>query len=191
LSDPTVERLGLSSLRAERMAAVLPEIRGRCLDIGANDNTLIRLYRAQAQQRGADPSAQLSVGVDVEQWGSSDVVLIESSVSLPFEDATFDTVTVVATLNFIPDRERVLRELRRVTRRGGRLIITMLSKAVGTLCHTVTQASIGHRPVKDAGQAFGLTESEIRELVERAGYRMASRKRFLYGLNSLYVAQAV
>src|SRR5262245_23491635 len=100
LSDRTVETLGLTSLRAERIAAVLPEIGGRCLDIGANDNQLIRLYRAQAHARGEDERSQSSVGVDVERWGAPEVILVESAASLPFEDESFDTVTVVATLNY-------------------------------------------------------------------------------------------
>ena len=42
LPDHVNERLHLTSLRAERLAAVLPLLRGRVLDVGAGDNTLLR-----------------------------------------------------------------------------------------------------------------------------------------------------
>ena len=47
LPDAANERLHLTSLRAERFAAVLPHLQGRVLDVGAGDNALIKLYRAK------------------------------------------------------------------------------------------------------------------------------------------------
>jgi 2-polyprenyl-3-methyl-5-hydroxy-6-metoxy-1,4-benzoquinol methylase len=44
--------------------------------------------------------------------------------SLPFADATFDVVISLETLEHVPDPEKGLRELVRVTRKGGKLIIT-------------------------------------------------------------------
>lgn len=42
---------------------------------------------------------------------------------LPFPDATFDAAFLVATLGEIPDQDRALRELRRVLKPGGRLVV--------------------------------------------------------------------
>lgn len=42
---------------------------------------------------------------------------------LPFPAATFDAAFLVATLGEIPDRDRALRELRRVLKPGGRLVV--------------------------------------------------------------------
>jgi SAM-dependent methyltransferase len=42
---------------------------------------------------------------------------------LPFPDGTFDAAFLVATLGEIPDRDRALRELHRVLKPGGRLVI--------------------------------------------------------------------
>src|SRR4051812_30502224 len=85
LPDSQSERLHLTSLRAERYAAVLPALRGRVLDVGAGDNALIRLYR---KAPGHSVSAAASIGVDVVDWGG-DTLKIASSDSLPFEDGTF------------------------------------------------------------------------------------------------------
>jgi SAM-dependent methyltransferase len=45
------------------------------------------------------------------------------ATALPFEDASFDSVTAVNTLEYIPDVDRALAELRRVMRPGGRAVL--------------------------------------------------------------------
>ena len=135
LPDTTSEHLGLTSLRAERFAAVLPEMRGRCLDVGAGDNALLRCYRYLAQDLGVAPeAAAASVGVDVVDWGS-DVLRVASPATLPFETASFDTVSFVACINHIPERREALVEARRVLRPEGRLLITMIGRILGGLGH--------------------------------------------------------
>jgi ubiquinone/menaquinone biosynthesis C-methylase UbiE len=46
-----------------------------------------------------------------------------SAESLPFPDGSFDLVTCQQGLQFVPDRARALREMRRVTAPGGRVVI--------------------------------------------------------------------
>ena len=43
--------------------------------------------------------------------------------ALPYPDATFDAAYLVATLGEVPDKDRALRELRRVLKQGGRLVV--------------------------------------------------------------------
>jgi ubiquinone/menaquinone biosynthesis C-methylase UbiE len=43
--------------------------------------------------------------------------------SLPYRDGTFDAAYLVAVLGEIPDQEAALRELRRVVRPSGRLVV--------------------------------------------------------------------
>ena len=56
--------------------------------------------------------------------GLSNVVPMQGDVQqIPFPDATFDAAFLVATLGEVPDRDRALRDLRRVLKSGGRLIV--------------------------------------------------------------------
>ena len=49
--------------------------------------------------------------------------IVGDAQNLPFPHATFDAAFLVATLGEIPDRDQALRELRRVLKSGGRLVV--------------------------------------------------------------------
>jgi SAM-dependent methyltransferase len=56
--------------------------------------------------------------------GAANVVATQGDArDLPFPAATFDAAFLVATLGEIPERDRALRELRRVLKPGGRLVV--------------------------------------------------------------------
>jgi ubiquinone/menaquinone biosynthesis C-methylase UbiE len=187
LPDSVSERLHLTSLRAERFARVLPELRGRVLDVGAGDNALVRLYRLKATELGADPSlAGASVGVDVVDWGA-DCELIESSAKLPYPAKSFDTVTFVACLNHIPERADALIEARRVLRPGGRIVMTMIGRLIGVVGHALWWYSEDKHRAMDEHEEMGLDAQEVLNLCHRAGLRAVKIERFAYRLNRLYV----
>ncbi|TYO68515.1 class I SAM-dependent methyltransferase [Bradyrhizobium hipponense] len=188
LPDSQNERLHLTSLRAERYAAVLPQLRGRVLDIGAGDNALIRLYRQRLLRSGKDDaSADDSVGVDVVDWGG-DTLKIASSDNLPFEAESFDTVAFVACLNHIPERIGALKEAHRVLKPGGLLVATMIGRLIGDVGHAIWWYSEDkHRDVAE-GEVMGIDKTEMLPLLEQAGFKQVSVKRFVYGMNYLYLA---
>ena len=51
--------------------------------------------------------------------------------ALPFEEATFDACTIAFGIRNVPDRDRGLREMRRVLRPGGRLAVLELGTPRG------------------------------------------------------------
>ena len=56
--------------------------------------------------------------------GTTNVVATQGDArDLPFPPATFDAAFLVATLGEIPDRDEALRELHRVLKPGGRLVV--------------------------------------------------------------------
>lgn len=188
LPDQQSERIGLTSLRGERFAAVLPVLRGRVLDIGAGDNGLVRLWKSSAQAYGQDPAAaEASIGVDVVDWGA-DCIIVPSSAKLPFPDGSFDTVAFVACLNHIPERREALAEARRVLRPGGQVVLTMIGRLIGKVGHALWWYSEDKHREVDAHEEMGLDQSEMLRLLREAGFRDVAVTSFVYGLNTLYVA---
>jgi ubiquinone/menaquinone biosynthesis C-methylase UbiE len=54
---------------------------------------------------------------------SNIVPTLGDAQALPYTDGRFDSAYLVATLGEVPDKGRALRELRRVLKRGGRLVV--------------------------------------------------------------------
>jgi ubiquinone/menaquinone biosynthesis C-methylase UbiE len=69
--------------------------------------------------------------------------------SLPYPDASFDAAYLVAVLGEIPDQDAALRELARVLRPGGRLVVGELFGDP----HMVTSGALRERGSR-AGLAF-------------------------------------
>src|SRR5688500_3150071 len=163
------------ALAKRRVKAVLPHIKGRLLDVGCGSNRLVRHYAN-------------GVGVDVHPWPGADVI-VNDTAALQWKSESFDTVTMVAALNHIPNRAAVLNECRRVLKPGGRLIITMLTPRMSRIWHWLRapwdadQRDRGMQP----GEVYGFTSAELIELCRRAGFTLLSQERFMFGLNRVYV----
>jgi len=173
-----LERCGWTTLEDERMMQVLPEVRGRLLDIGAGPNTLVRLHGNGA-------------GVDVHDWGGGAIV-VENTANLPFADASFDTITLIACLNHIPNRQDVLREARRLLAPGGRVVMTMINPWLGGIGHAIWWYSEDkQRGGMLPGEVGGLWTRDIVAMCAAAGLHLEQHRRFVYGMNHLYVFSAI
>ena len=107
---------------------VVPRAIGRVLEVGIGTGLNLGLYDRDRVDRvwALDPSNVLlaraqtrtsSQGIDVR-------LLAGSAEEIPFGDAEFDTVVSTYTMCTIPNLRRALGEMRRVLRRGGRLLFS-------------------------------------------------------------------
>lgn len=179
LPQPLVARLPLlRTTRQERVRQVLALYEGDALDVGCGTNELVRSYR----ERGGR-----GVGVDVHPWPGADLVVAESG-ALPWPDASFDSISFVASLNHIPTRSESLREAHRLLRAGGRLIVTNLTPGTSRLWHFLAWWDRDqHERGMKAGEVWGFRDPELRTLVADAGFRLVSLRGFMWGLNHIYV----
>lgn len=169
------DRLG-KLLLAWRIRTVLPHVRGRLLDVGCGANELARRH------------GQGSLGVDVFQWGDVDLVVDDTS-KLPYDDASFDTVSILAALNHIPNRGDVLREAHRLLKPGGRMILTMIPPTISRVWHFLRRpwdADQTERGMKE-GEVWGLTPRAVRQLLRDAGFEIDAERRFMLGINRLTI----
>jgi SAM-dependent methyltransferase len=160
-----------------RIRTVLPLITGYLLDLGCGTNQLVKSYRN-------------GVGVDVYPWKNIDL-LVENTSKLPFNDETFDTITIIAALNHISNREEVLCEVYRVLKKEGRLIITMIGPRFSKMWHFMRRpwdVDQKERGMKD-GEVFGLTQKGLKQLLLESGFGICYEKPFMLYLNRIYVAK--
>jgi ubiquinone/menaquinone biosynthesis C-methylase UbiE len=119
------------SVTRSRLREMLsPQPGERVLEIGPGTG-----YYSLHAARWLGPEGTLEV-LDIQQQmldhtmrrartlGISNIVpILGDAQTLPYTDGRFDAAYLVATLGEIPDQGRALRELRRVLKRGGRLVV--------------------------------------------------------------------
>ena len=97
----------------------LPRDGGHVLDVATGTGLVAaELRRSGFRVTGLDQSAEMLARA--RQRFGEEVALVEASAEqLPFEDATFDHLTVTYLLRYVSDPGATLRELARVVRPGG------------------------------------------------------------------------
>lgn len=161
-----------------RKKEVIPHIQGKFLDIGCGTNEIVKAYSGEG------------VGVDVYPWENVDIVVKDTAV-LPFENKAFDTVSIVAALNHIPNRKDVLDEVNRILKDDGKLIVTMIPPKSSKLWHTLRKpwdADQKERGMKE-GEVYGMTEDNLRKLLSETGFEIEFKKKFMLGVNNLTIVK--
>lgn len=128
--------------RWRRLAVDALQISGaaRVLDVATGTADLaIAIAKQYTDTRvdGVDPSVgMLTVGEEkIQQQGLSKRVHLQEgdAQALPFEDDSFDGVTISFGIRNVPDRQKGLLEMTRVVRPGGRVVVLELGEPTGVL----------------------------------------------------------
>lgn len=177
LSRESSLKLGLTPIDDERVIMALKVAKGRVLDIGCGANNFVRSYGN-------------GVGVDVAAWKGCDVV-INDAAKLPFKKGEFDTVSYLACLNHIPNRDESVKEAARVLGKDGRIIVTMITPTMGKFIHWWrfrNDPDHQERHIDHDHELMGMSPKQVRDILTNAGFANVKRKRFVYGLNNIFVA---
>ncbi len=145
-----LENAGIRDFVRKAAGQVAPD--ERLLDAGAGQ-CLYKNYFRHARYIAVD------FGCGENKWDYSGLDVLGRLENLPFQDAVFDAVLCTQVLEHVPEPEKILRELHRVTRSGGRLYLT------------APQGFGEHQAPHDY---FRFTRYGLRHILEKAGWSVVS-----------------
>jgi demethylmenaquinone methyltransferase / 2-methoxy-6-polyprenyl-1,4-benzoquinol methylase len=198
--------LGLDQLWRRRTVAALELRPGqRVLDLATGTGDLaVAMLRAcpDANVFGLDPSSAMLAKAREKVPGLALGAGIAEQ--LPFDDDSFDALAIAFGLRNVPDRERALREMARVTRPGGTIAILELGEPRGLLLgrlawfhvHVVVprigallSGAREYRYLEKSIAAFPPPD-EVLEMMRRSGIRRAEVRPQSFGVCHLFVGRS-
>ena len=97
---------------------------GRTLEVGIGTGNNIPFYSGSVELTGIDLSEKMiSIAQKKVQGGTEINLQVMDAEDMLFDDNFFDTVVSFGTLCSIPDPDRGLKEIRRVCRDGGKILM--------------------------------------------------------------------
>ena len=174
-------------LRRARLAKALPIVRRYpdciLLDIGCG-------WEAKLL-KSIEPYIARGVGIDrkAPQIRTEKLTTTQGELeaTLPFASQTFDVVSMLAVLEHLHEPLLVLREVRRVLRPSGTLIVTVPSHVAKPLLEFLAYrlGVVNPREIADHKRYFG--KRDLEALSDKAGLNMVTHKYFQFGFNNFAV----
>jgi demethylmenaquinone methyltransferase/2-methoxy-6-polyprenyl-1,4-benzoquinol methylase len=183
--------------------------RARVLDLATGTADLaiaIAERHRSAEVEGVDPSENmLAVGREKLVRGGLDKRVrldVGEAERLPFDDASFDGVTIAFGIRNVPDRLAGLREMCRVTKPGGRVVVLELSEPERGIMSSLAKIHVHHvvpamGALLSGSREYAYLQKSIAafppaeafgELMREAGLEVERIEALTFGVAHLYVA---
>ncbi|OHB75302.1 MAG: hypothetical protein A2Z34_09610 [Planctomycetes bacterium RBG_16_59_8] len=165
--------------RHELAARMLPSSGGSLLDIGCGNGESLALMGVPGKFTkvcGVDISGEAIAAARAK--GIDAAVIDLNGASLPFESGSFDCVTILAVLEHLFDPHHVLREIRRVLKEGGTLVINVPNAASFS---NRLRILFGRAPVTsydpgwDGGHLHYFTPRDLKKALREHGFTVVGR----------------
>ena len=167
----------------ETLRRLPPDAGDRMLDIACGTGAFLRAVTADRPGigvAGVDISSEM-LAVARRRLPASAALLVAPAEALPFRDACFDSVVTTNAFHFFRMPNEALREMRRVLRPGGTLVVTDWCDDYLTcrICDRLLRRfSAAHHRIYGSDELRALLEGEGFEAVDVQRYRIS----WLWGL---------
>jgi SAM-dependent methyltransferase len=181
--DQASEGLLSPYLRRRRIAAVMPYLRGRVLDVGCGTGSLARLVEPK-----------LYMGVDRDAWSIAKAQASfpkhDFNGHMPAADEKFDTVIALAVIEHVSNPAEFLQNLAShlVASTDARIVCTTPHPSVDWLHDTGAAIGLFSKHASDEHEDL-LDFSHLKTAGLEAGLNLLKYRRFLVGANQLAVFQ--
>lgn len=173
------------STRFREVGKLIEPKGGKILDIGSADGTFTKVVFDKSK-------ADKIIGIDVlprtvsyarRRFARSKKMkfLVADAHNLPFKDEEFDLVVCLETLEHVEDPKRVLREIRRVLRKDGSLIVLVPSEnllfRLGWPFWLLTRGKVWKNT-----HVHQFTGNQIVHLIKETGFKLTKSHKFILGM---------
>jgi ubiquinone/menaquinone biosynthesis C-methylase UbiE len=127
--SPEVSRLDWHSFESRRLrvAGLLPAHAGRALDLGCGSGTYLPLLASRCERLVAMDFSPAMLVEARKACGdlAACTYVVGDAMSVPLGDEEFDLVNCIGVIEYLPEAERCLSEIRRVLRPGGTAVVSV------------------------------------------------------------------
>ncbi|WP_297479735.1 class I SAM-dependent methyltransferase [Thermococcus sp.] len=158
---------------------------GKVIELGVGTGLNLPLYREDVEVIGIDVSEGMLKKAERKKSPARVKLLRGDARSLPFPDESFDTAVSTFFLCVVPEKERVLSEIKRVLKPDG-LLLTMECSPTRNPVFWNFLRGLSSLTSKITGTDFRI---DIGELLRRNGFEVIEEKNLVNGAVRILVAK--
>lgn len=155
----------LSRWRSHVIRSIINNNNARVIDLACGDNRLLKDF----------PNG---TGVDIFNYGNQADLVLKNFESLPFESESVDFVTILAAFNYFDNPVACLKEIKRVLKPDGKILITQLDHNLFKAWHKLRDRKL---------KRTAYSEEVISDYAKSAGMTIDKINSFMFGVNKVYI----
>lgn len=163
---------------------------GVLVDLGCDyEQTLMKMVRSKMSRViGLDMVVKNSSQKALKADPSWQLVQADLTKRLPLPTKTADVVTMLAVLEHLPGPEKVVKEVYRILKPGGAVLITVPAPKAEQILPALAKMHFVRQEMIDQHENY-FTDAHLRKILKAAGFKNIFITRWEFGFNTFVRAQ--